>query len=169
MFLKSVIVGATQFSAILLQIISRKELPLTTSRTALFLQNPRACTLFMVQMLAFELNNLFLVLDADLTDGTMLGLLFIMVDGFFPASIDLIERNVFFFLFDLVKDSSVTLKPFLCRILTHDIKWGKCAHRGRAGYMTAPAKSRILGIVGLVWCKLKATLARHLEQRSSVL
>ncbi len=122
MFLKSVIVGATQITAILLQIIPRKELPLTTCRTALFLQNPGACTLFMVKMLAFELNYLLLILDSDLADGTMLGFLFIMIDGFFPASIDLIEGHVFFFLFDLVKNSRVALEPFLGRILAHDIK-----------------------------------------------
>ncbi len=121
MFVKSIIVRVTQISAILLLIIPGKELPLTTSRTALFLQNPGACTLFMVQMLASELNNLLLILDADLADGTVLSFLLIMVDGLFPASVDFIEGHVFFFLIDLVKDSRVALEPFFCRILTHDI------------------------------------------------
>ena len=110
-------------------LIGREELSFAASWALLFLEYPGSSALLMEQVLALELDNLLLVEDRVLANGTIQQILVIMIDCLllFLSLIHLIEWNIVFLLIYLLEHSSMRIEPFLGSVLTHAV------HRGVHG------------------------------------
>lgn len=75
-------------------------------------------------MLALQFNHLLFVLDPNLTNGTVLGILLIVVDSFSLAPIDFVKGHIVFFFVYFFKDTSIALEPFLRCFLPHYVQGG---------------------------------------------
>jgi len=74
-----------------------------------------------VQVLAAEFDNFFLVMDLKLANCAHLLLLIIMVDRRFFTLVYFVERDLVLVLIDLVEDPRVLLEPLLSCFLPHDV------------------------------------------------
>jgi len=140
-------------------VIGRCELSLATRRTTLFLENPCLGALFVVQVLALELDNLVQVLYLELANRAKLDFVFVVVDS--APAIHLVERDILLVFVNLVKYSSVLLEPSLCCFLSHHVHGRESAHRRH----TFPACPRM---VNRIIRQLKTALTGHLEQRPTL-
>ena len=106
-------------------LIGREELPLATSWTLLFLHNPRPNAFFMIQVLAFELDDFLFVQDWILANCTVKCFLVIFIVNrllVLPLLfISLIEGYIVLIFINLLKDSRVLIEPFLCRVHPHHV------------------------------------------------
>ena len=82
----------------------------------------------MVEVLAFQFNHFFQVLDSELADGAHLCIFLVVVDRFFHlfTAVNFVKRYVFISLLYLLEDPSVLVEPFFSSVSAHHVRAQHC-------------------------------------------